>query len=122
MNLNSVTSGALSFLSPWIIATIQRSSGSITAASGHRTPSYSTPEDISVKVQPLSAGEISQISGLNLQGEKKGIYISGVLQGASRAESKGGDLVTLQDASKWLVVHVLERWPEWSKVVGTRQI
>ena len=122
MNLNSVVSGALVSINPWQVATIKRSTGSTTAASGHRTPSYSDPEDISIKIQSLTYSDIMQISGLNIQGERKAIYISGTLRGVSRAESKGGDIVTLEDDSTWLVAHVLENWPEWSRVVATRQI
>lgn len=125
MNLNNLVSGAISTINPWVTATLQRSTGSTKDSSYHRTPAYSTPEQIRAQVQSLSMGELSQIEGLNLQGEKRAIYIDGLWEGVSRAESKGGDLVTLSDASVWLVVHVLENWSlmsGWSKVAVVRQL
>ncbi|WP_429322567.1 hypothetical protein [Paraburkholderia sp. GAS448] len=66
-----------------------------------------------------------QLDGLNLQGERRALYLDGNWQGVLRAEVKGGDLVTLPDSSLWLIAHVLENWrmtSGWCKVAVTRQM
>lgn len=76
------------------------------------------------QVQPLSYKDLMQISGLNVNGLKNGIYMDGQVDAVVRNQIKGGDLITLTagpNAGVWLVVQMLERWPDWCKAAVVLQ-
>lgn len=124
MNLHGIASGAIAAVNPFVNGTIQVSTGSTTNPDGTRTPSYSVLTGVSMQVQALTAGDLRQLDGLNLNGTKRGIYLNGKFDGVVRPELKGGDLITLTDganAGVWLVAQVLEQWPDWCKCAVTLQ-
>ena len=124
MNLHNLVAGAVSAINPAITASIQRSTGYVTAADGTRTPSYAAAVSVQAQVQALEYNDMVQLSGLNIQGEKRAMYLNGNWEGVSRPDRRGGDLITLPDGSVWLVVQVLENWASqdgWVKVAVTRQ-
>ncbi len=79
------------------------------------------------QVQALTFRDLTQISGLNLNGTRRGIYLSGNVDGVVRSEMKGGDLIIFLDGRVWLVAMQLEAWGAsgtsdvWSKVAVTLQ-
>lgn len=71
---------------------------------------------LSGQVQPLTARDLQQLDGINLGGVRWKIYLSGQIDAVVRPERKGGDLVTISTGPHqgvWLVVLVLEQWPDW---------
>ena len=112
-------------MNPTVIAQWLPSAGSYTTtADGERTPVAPTPVDVEVQMQMLSFDELKQVSGLNIQGEKRALYLNGDVKGVARTDGKGGDRFVMPDGSYWLVVLVLENWAAtagWSKVAVTRQ-
>ncbi len=123
MNLHSVVAAAVSAVNPMLMVTLQHSTGYTSNLDFTRTPSYSTTT-LQGQVQALTARELEQMSGLNLQGQKQAIYVNGQLEGVSRPDGKGGHLLTLPDGSVWLVAVVLEDWSRssgWSKAGIVRQ-
>lgn len=124
MNLHNIVAGAVSAINPAMNATIQRSTGYTTAADGTRAPTYASPERVKAQVQALQYNDLTQLAGLNIQGEKRAMYLNGNWEGVARPDGRGGDLITLPDGSVWLVVQVLENWASqdgWVKVAVTRQ-
>lgn len=121
MNLHNIVSRNISAVNPFITCTIARSIGSTTLADGTRVPTYDTPESVSCQIQSLQYNDIAQIDGLNIQGIKSKIYINGHWNGLVRAAGKGGDVITLPNGDVWLVVIVLETWPEWCCVGAVMQ-
>lgn len=76
------------------------------------------------QAQALSTRDLRQIEMLNLQGTLKAFYVNGALDGGVRVQLKGGDLLTLQDGSVWLVTIVPEPWvitAGWTKLIATLQ-
>ena len=77
------------------------------------------------QVQPITWRDYQQLDGLNLQGVRWKVYLSGEVDGLVRRESKGGDLVVLpagaRHAGTWLVTQVLEQWPDWVCAAVTYQ-
>jgi hypothetical protein len=73
-------------------------------------------------MQPMTEVDLRlvQTSNVNLQDVTRAFYIRGNAQGIVRPFSKGGDLIQV-NGSMWLVVQVLETWPDWSKVAATLQ-
>lgn len=126
MNLQGITAGVIGVVNPLVDAQISASTGYITQADGTRTPTYATPVDLKVQVQALQYNDIVQLDGLNVQGERRAVYLQGDWNGVVRADQKGGDLLSFPDhpggpARDWLVVFVFENWPDWTKVAVTLQ-
>ena len=106
--------------------------GLLAATGGPGTYSVNQPQTIASEamttafvaqgqVQAMTAGDLRQVEGLNLNGTKRGIYLDGSINGVVRVYLKGGDLITFPDGSTWLVAMVLEQWPDWCKVAATLQ-
>lgn len=124
MNLHLLTRAAVSSVNPSLTLWIQRSTGYTTNSDGSRTPTYAAAVPVKGQVQSLTYNDLQQVSGLNLQGERRAIYLQGNWEGVARPDGRGGDLITLPDGSIWLVAQVLENWGStegWVKVCVTRQ-
>ena len=124
MNLHSVVSGVVGAVNPQIVGTLKTSTGNVTGPSGKRVPSYDAPIDVYLQVQPLSAGDIQKLDGLNLQGTTRKIYLNGRVDGLVRPLIKGGDLFIISDGvniGTWLINQILEQWPEWAVAAVTLQ-
>ena len=124
MNLHAIAGNYVSAVNPWMTATIQMSNGYTTAADGSRTPAYKPAQSVQAQIQAMTYNDLVQTSGLNIQGEKRAMYLNGNWAGVVRQDKKGGDLITLTDGSVWLVTLVLENWQfndGWVKVAVVRQ-
>lgn len=124
MNLHKLVRNQISAVNPDVPAVLFASRGSIQNADGTRTPQYAPPVTVRVQMQSLQYNDIAQTSGLEIEGERRALYISGNWEGIVRADNRGGDLVQLADGSNWLVAMVLENWGferGWVKVAATRQ-
>lgn len=79
---------------------------------------------ITAQVQPVTSGDLRHLDALNIQGQHRAMYFSGVLFPAVRVALRGGDLVMLPDGSVWLVTELAEPFADtagWSKVLLTLQ-
>ena len=121
MNIFGIASAAVSAVVPRVNLTVQVSTGYTTNADGSRVPTYAAPQVVSGSVQALQFNDITQLDALNIQGERRKIYIKGQVDGLVRVENKGGDLITDPLGNVWLVALVLEAWPDWCSVAVTLQ-
>jgi hypothetical protein len=124
MNLHGIVAPIVAAINPWVTASVQKSQGYTTEADGDRIPTYSDPVDVQAQKQPLGYRDLIQVDGLNLNGEKCALYITGDYQAVVRSSQEGGDLFTLPDGSVWLVVMQLENWhmtSGWVKVAAVKQ-
>ena len=78
------------------------------------SPSRDTLENLAVMNREMPRPVII-FSQEGDQGTIRAAYLYGNLAGVVRPDSKGGDLVEFNSQS-WLVVKVLETWPDWCKV------
>lgn len=115
MNLHGIVSGAIGSVNPFIDAVVKRSSGYTTLPSGKRTPNYLADLNITVQKQALTGKDLKQLDGLNIQGVVEKVYVNGNFEGIFRALGKGGDLF-IMNGQTYLVLAVLERWPDWCSV------
>lgn len=125
MNLHGIVSGAIATVNPFVDAVVKRSTGYTTNPDYSRTPTYADMP-IKAQVQAMSADDLRQMDDLNIQGIHRKIFTNGVVAGAIRIGSKGGDLVTfapstLPEGNVWLCTHVLEQWPDWCSIAITLQ-
>jgi len=117
MNLHGIVAPIIGSVNPNVPCSMQVSMGSVTNPDGSRTPTYNTVTG-TAQVQALTFKDLKQIDGLNQNGAARGIYFYGDIQGVLRTRAKGGDIITLTDGpnvGNWLVIQVLETWPQWCK-------
>lgn len=126
MNLHGLVRAAITSVNPDITATLRRSLGTYTTgADGSRTPDYADSV-AQIQVQGLSAKDLQHLDALNIQGVLRSVHLNGDWQGVERPLSKGGDLFKFADPAGvqrwWLVVNVMETWPDWCRVVVAMQM
>ena len=121
MDLRGIANGVTTTVNPNQTVTVLRSTGFTTGAGAKQVPSYAAPVSGPGQIQALDADDIKQLDGLNIQGTIRAIYLRGTLAGVVRPNQTGGDLVTIAAPAPvalrgtWLVVKVLESWPDWTK-------
>jgi hypothetical protein len=116
MNLHGIASPYVGAVNPLIPVFVLVSTGSTTAADFSRAPSFASPIQVLGEVQPITTRDLAQIEGINLGGVRWKIYLNGEVNSIVRPESKGGDLIVIPTgahAGTWLVVQVLEQFPDW---------
>jgi len=120
MNLHQMASGAIGSVNPFVPMTFYVNTGYTTADDGTRAPTFDTIETTG-QFQNLMGLELQQLSGLNLERDIGAIHVNGEFDGVVRGDSKGGDLVVI-DGVNWLVIRVLEQWPDWCRIAVCRQL
>lgn len=124
MNLNAIVGSIITAVNPMVIAWLSPSQGYEIASDGGRVPKYGCAVDMPVQMQPLEYKDLMQLDGLNINGEKRALYINGDWQAVVRSSQEGGDLAVMPDGSTWLVVMQLENWHMtggWVKVAVVKQ-
>ena len=114
MDLRGIANGVITTVNPNETVTVLRSTGYTIGAGAKQVPSYAAPVIGPGQVQALDADDIKQLDGLNIQGVIRAIYLRGTLAGVIRPDGTGGDIVKRGNET-WLVVKVLESWPDWTK-------
>lgn len=129
MNLHGIVRGAITTVNPDILAVWLQSTGRTSDAAGNQTPTYAAAATIPVQVQAMSAQSLRHLNGLNTQNILRSVYCYGNKQGVQRVAQKGGDLLQFPDVPNptggtvrnWLVIQVIETWPDWSHVIVEQQ-
>ncbi len=126
MNLQSIAEGVISAVNVPVSVSIQQSTGYTVGPDFTQIPTYST-YSMFVDLQALSFDDIRQADALSIQGERRKMYITGQVDGLVRYAAKGGDLVTITDATSawngtvWKVAMVTEYFAGWTSAVITLQ-
>jgi hypothetical protein len=111
-------------VNPDISATWKSSTGYNTANDGTRTPTF-TSSTVVGNLQAVTGEDLKHLDGLNIEGVSRVFYVNQDVQGVVRKFSKGGDLLVIAtgpEPGTYLVVAVLETWPDWSKVALRMQL
>jgi hypothetical protein len=121
VNLHAIASAAVGIVNPMTPAELWQSTGYAVDPDGDGTqvPAYRISK-MNVQVQALSNDELRRLDGLNIQGNKSAVYLSGNWNGIVRVGSQGGDLIKF-GGQTWLATVVLENWPTWTKLAVTLQ-
>ena len=116
MDLRGLANAVTSTINPNETVTVLRSTGYTIGAGAKQVPTFAAPVTGPAQVQALDANDIKQLDGLNIQGTIRAIYLRGTLAGVVRPNQTGGDIVKRKNETEsWLVVKVLESWPDWTK-------
>lgn len=119
MNLHGIVAGAIGAVNPMRSMVVKQSTG-YTIVNYVQVPAYTTL-NVSGQAQALTGKDLAMLNGLNVQGAMSAIYLSGNFEGVFRVLGKGGDLI-IYGGITYLVVAVLERWPDWCKVAVVAQM
>jgi hypothetical protein len=128
VNLHNIASAYVTAVNPLIAATLLPSTGYTKDPNTYKqVPSYGSPQTVMVQIQALQYNDIQQLDGMNIQGERRAVYLNGDWNGVVRADKIGGDLLKFADhpggpERTWLVALVAENWPDWTKVLVTLQV
>ena len=122
MDLRSISNQVSDTVNLNIPVTLQSSTGFTIGAGLRQVPTYTSTAGFA-QVQALDNSDLKQLDGLNIQGSIRAIYFKGILAGVVRANTQGGDLVVIGASAAvppalvgtWLIVKVLESWPNWAK-------
>lgn len=120
MNLRGIANRATSAINPNVAAVFKIYSGSVPAPGARQQPVY-TEVPVTVQLQELSSTDLRQVDAVNIQGILRVAYLNGNFSGINRAEQKGEDILMLGN-QEWLVVKVVEMWPDWVKVIVNQQV
>jgi PASTA domain len=129
LNLHAAVRGAITSVNPDILASWLESLASTVAADYRPSPTYTRHDGVRIQVQALSGKELQHPAMLSVQGVTRGVYMFGTVQGVSKPQAKGGDLlqfpmVTGGPVLRWLVTAELEQWDPagaWTKVAVVLQ-
>ena len=122
MNLHQIVSGVIAAVNPLVMCRlIKNNLGYTTAEDGTTTPVAQDPIFIPCQIQALEYNDISQLDGMNIQGERRAVYLNGDWEGVVRVGQDGGDSLMMPDGTVWLCVFTLENWPDWTKMAVTLQ-
>lgn len=121
LNLHGIVRGAITSVNSDQTLAYEESTGSTIGAGFKPAPGYAAVQQIRGQVQALSWKDLQQLDGINMNGERRAIYLYGAINGVVRPAAKGGDLLTDSDENVWLVVQNLEQWPFHCKVAVTLQ-
>ena len=126
MNLSNLANQYVKAVNPNMDATFYRSAGWTKDIDGSRIPAFAAPIIMQAQWQSFTYNDLMQLDGLNIQGEKRCMYLNGDWDGVSRADGLGGDKIVLnQNNTTWLVCKILENWEAqdgWVKVAVVRQM
>lgn len=127
VNVRAIANSVTKAINPNVTCNLLHSTGSTTASTGKRTPTYSK-STIIVQAQALSYEDLKQLDALNIQGVRRAIYANPDIMSVIRVQQEGGDLLvfpggTFPEGTTWLAAHVLERWSQagWNKIAITLQ-
>lgn len=127
INVRGLANNAIQVVNPNILAQYAASTGAATDAAGKRTPSFAADVPIMIQAQAAKSSQLAHVQNLNMQSVYKNVRMWGNAQGVVRPDAKGGDLIRFPNVpggavQTWLVVVVLETWPEWCSVIACLQV
>ena len=121
MDLHSIASQSIAVVNPMTKAKLYKSSGYTIGTNGKQVPSYAPMVRGLIQVQGMSAQLLQHTNNLNISGVLRKVYLGGDWESIVRGSMKGGDKFVF-DNETWLVVTVVETWPDWCSVVVQLQV
>ena len=114
MNIRAHANRLTSTINRNTIVVLYKANGYTIGEGRRQIPKYEKAADYRAQVQALDSVDLKQLDGLNIQGTIRAIYLYPGVSGAYSPNGSGGDLIKY-NGQNWLVVRVLESWPEFTK-------
>lgn len=126
MDLHGLVSPIVSIVNPMTSGQLYKSTGYVDSPSGKREPSYAAPVSGDLQVQALSGSQLQHVNNMGITGILRKVYLYGDWESVVRLSLTGGDKFVFSHAGivngTWLVVQVLETWPDWCCVAVQLQV
>ena len=122
MSLHDLVANLIGTVNPMVVCQWYQNIGTTPAVGGINTPAYNPPIGVNCQVQQLTASDIKHMQDLNLSGITRKVWCDQILTGIDRAAGLGGDRLVLPDGTAWLVVQVIEQWPDWCSATIQKQV
>lgn len=126
MDVHGLANQAVQAVNPDTPAKLYRSAGSITGPSGRPEPSYLPAVAGDAQVQSLGGSQLQLVNSMGISGILCKVYLFGNWESVVRDSLSGGDKFVFSYAgfadATWLVVQVLDRWPDWCAVAVQMQV
>lgn len=119
MNLHQIVRGPITRVNPDVPGVLRVYTGRTILPGGKPAPDYSDL-DVTVQMQSLSSTDLKQVDAINIQGILQSAYLNGNFNGVNRPEQKGGDMLIV-GGKTWLVVKVVELYPDWCHLIVNLQ-
>lgn len=125
INLRVMANSVTSVINPNIPAVLKRSIGYVTDDAGVRVNTF-MEQNIVIQSQSMTSKELQLVESLGLQGYTRAVHLNGNIEGLRRHVEQGADILTFKqhddaEPMDWLVVQVMESWPNWCRVLLCRQ-
>jgi hypothetical protein len=122
VSLHDLVANLIGTINPMITCQWYQNIGITTAVGGVVTPAYNPSVPVQCQVQQLTAADIKHLQDLNQSGITRKVWCDQILTGIDRAAGLGGDRLILPDGTTWLVVQVVEVWPDWCSATICKQV
>lgn len=122
MSLHDLVANVISSINPMMQCQWYQNTGLTTATGGTRTPVYNAPVTVTCQVQQLTGADLKHMNALNMSGITRKVWCDTLLTGIDRAAGLGGDRLYLPDGTIWLVVQIVETWPDWCSALLQKQV
>lgn len=123
MNLHRLVRGPINAVNKdQQIGWLKSTGSSLNTTTGDLDPTYAALQNPWAQVQPVPTDQLSHVDNLNIQGVLRSVYVKGAIASAVRADGTGGDLLQFPENPgepnrTWLVMTVMEQWPDWCNVI-----
>ena len=122
MSLHDLVANIVSSVNPMMLCQWYQNTGVVVAADGTTAPSYAAPTTVSCQVQQLSSADRKNLNDMAVSGITRKVWCDVILTGIDREAGLGGDRLYLPDGTIWLVVQVVETWPDWCSALIQKQV
>jgi hypothetical protein len=101
---------------------LQSTGYTVDPATGISTPTYAALQSPWAQIQPVPTDQLTHVDQLNIQGVLRSVYLKNAVASAVREDGTGGDLLQFPELPgganrTWLVMTVVEQWPDWCNVI-----
>lgn len=120
MNLHNLVSGLIGTVNPFIDVQMKVFVSESEDDSGKMVKVYAE-STVNGQLQALSNDDLRHVDNLNITGIVKKFYVNGSFNGINRPRKTGGDFLIIGDET-WMILQVLEEWPDWCSFVIQLQV
>ena len=131
MNLRSSITKMVNAVNPDVLVTVFVSTGYTIGAGKKQIPTYDNGTTGYAQVQAMNSDDIQLMfnghtpevvpSQFQIQGVFRVIFLKNQLHGIIRKFGDGGDIVQI-GTDKYVVLRIIEQWPDWTKAALVLQV
>ena len=122
MSMHDLVANVIGGVNPMMLCQWYKNIGFVSGTDGSVVPSYNAPAPVTCQVQALSSSDRKALNDMGVSGITRKVWCDAQLTGIDREAGLGGDRLYLPDSTTWLVVQVVESWPDWCSAILQKQV